>query len=188
MKLRVLLGLLVVGVVVAGWWGRPAAVPAQDKKEPAGPFAKETIDLGICVTNIDKSAAFYKAIGFTELPGFGVPADFATEAGLTDKKPLAIRVFALGKGDTATKIKLMQVEGATPKLSENATIHSQTGFRYLTVYVADMNAAMTTLEKAGVKAIGKAPHPLPKGLPEGVFLTVFKDPDGNLIEFVGPKK
>ena len=36
-------------------------------------------------------------------------------------------------------------------------------------------------KKAGVK-------PLPKGLPQGVYLTIVRDPDGNLIELLGPKK
>lgn len=183
-KFLVMAVLVVVGLAVSGWMRDSAA---QEKKE-AGAFSTEVIDLGICVTDIEKSAAFYKAIGFTELDGFSVPADFATQAGLTENKPLSIRVFVLGKGEKATKIKLMQVAGTTPKKSDNGSIHSQTGFRYLTIMVTDMTSAMEKLKAAKAEVLGKAPHPLPKGLPEGVFLTVFKDPDGNLIEFVGPKK
>jgi catechol 2,3-dioxygenase-like lactoylglutathione lyase family enzyme len=184
----VLIGMVMLGLVLGSWWWmRPERLLGEDKKAESA-FSSETIDLGICVSNIEKSAEFYKAIGFTEQEPFGVPADFAAEAGLTDRKPLKIRVFTLGKEKTATKIKLMQVEGTNPKASDNAFIHSQLGIRYLTVFVTDMNAAMDRLKKANVTALGRAPHPLPKGLPEGVFLTVFRDPDGNLIEFVGPKK
>ena len=43
-------------------------------------------------------------------------------------------------------------------------------------------------KKAGVKAITKSPLPLPKGLPEGIFLTIVRDPDGNMVELVGPKE
>jgi lactoylglutathione lyase len=186
-KTRVMVGLVAIGLVVGLVLGMRSGTAADDKKAEAA-FSSETIDLGIVVTNIEKSAEFYKAIGFTEQDSFGVPADFAAEAGLTDRKPLKIRVFTLGKEKTATKIKLMQVEDTRPKLSDNAFLHSQTGFRYLTIYVADMNAAMDRLKKANVTALGKAPHALPKPLPEGVFLTVFRDPDGNLVEFVGPKK
>ncbi len=188
MRMRVLFGVLVVGLIVAGWWSRPEAVPAQEKKETPSAFSSQTVDVGVCVTNIERSAAFYKAIGFTEIDGFSVPADFASEAGLTAKKQLDVRVFVLGKEKTATKIKLMQIAGTSPKKSDNANIHAQTGYRYLTLFVTDMNAAMDRLKKANATILGKAPHLLPKGFPAGVYLTVFKDPDGNLIEFVGPKK
>ena len=50
-------------------------------------FASATIDLGVVVTDIEKAAKFYtEAIGFKELKGFDVPADFAADAGLTAKK------------------------------------------------------------------------------------------------------
>lgn len=187
MKTRVMVGLVVVGLAIGMFLGMRPGTAAEDKKAESA-YTSETIDLGVVVSNIEKSAAFYKAIGFTELESFAVPADFASEAGLTDRKALKIRVFSLGKEKAATKIKLMQVEDTKPKTSENAFVHSQTGFRYLTIFVTDMTAALEKLKKANVTPLGKAPHALPKPLPEGVFLTVFRDPDGNLIEFVGPKK
>ena len=51
-----------------------------------------------------------------------------------------------------------------------------------------LGAALKRLDKAGVKPVAKGPVPLPAGLPQGVFLTVVQDPDGNLVELVGPKK
>jgi catechol 2,3-dioxygenase-like lactoylglutathione lyase family enzyme len=62
------------------------------------------------------------------------------------------------------------------------------GFSYLTIVVNDTNAALARLKKAGVKPIAKTPVELPKNLAPGVFLTVVRDPDGNLVELVGPKK
>ena len=54
-------------------------------------FPSATIDLGTCVTDIEKSVRFYtEGIGFREVPGFAVPAELAAAAGLTDTKPLAI--------------------------------------------------------------------------------------------------
>ena len=46
---------------------------------------------------------------------------------------------------------------------------------------------MARLEKAGVKPLAKGPVALRSPLPEGVFLSVVRDPDGNLVELVGPK-
>jgi hypothetical protein len=43
------------------------------------------------------------------------------------------------------------------------------------------------LEKAGVKPLAKGPVALPEPLPQGIYLTVVRDPDGNIVELVGPK-
>lgn len=152
-------------------------------------FSRTTIDLGVVVSDIEKSAKFYtEAIGFKEIEGFSVPGEYCKDVGLTDGQPLKIRVFVLGDGESATKLKLMQIPGAKTKKSDNQYIHSQFGFRYLTVYVTDTSAALERLTKSGVKMVAKTPMELPKGLPQGVFLTIIRDPDGNLVELVGPKK
>ena len=152
-------------------------------------FSSATIDIGVVVSDIEKAAAFYKdAIGLQEVGGFKVPADFATDAGLTAQQPLTIRVFALGDGKSATKLKLMQVPGVKSAGTQSDSIHAQLGFSYITVFVKDTSKAMARLEKAGVKPVAKGPVALPKGFPEGIFLTVVKDPDGNFVELVGPKQ
>jgi lactoylglutathione lyase len=159
-----------------------------EEKKAAKEFASTTIDLGVVVGDVDKSVGFYKeAIGFQEQKGFSVPGDFCADAGLTSGKALEIRVLALGDDKTATKLKLMTVPGAGTKKGDPEYVHSQYGYRYITLHITDMDAAMERLNKAGVKPLGKAPVPLPKGLPEGVFLTCVRDPDGNIVELVGPK-
>jgi catechol 2,3-dioxygenase-like lactoylglutathione lyase family enzyme len=151
-------------------------------------FARSTIDLGVVVSDLAKSAKFYtEVIGFQEAPGFTVSAEFCADAGLTDKKALNIRVLVLGDGDSATKLKLMEVPGVSTKKSDNAFIHSQTGYRYLTIYVADGEAVSGRLKKAGVKPLAKGPVSLPAGLPGNLALIVVRDPDGNLIELIMPK-
>jgi predicted lactoylglutathione lyase len=151
-------------------------------------FASATIDIGIVVNDINKSAEFYtKSLGFTEVPGFSVPADFCADAGLTDSHELEIRVFVLSTDEKATKIKLMQLPGVASKKSDNSFIHSQLGISYLTIVVKDTNAALKRLAKTNVKPLAKSPVALPAPLPQGVFLTLVRDPDGNIIELVGPK-
>ena len=162
-----------------------AASPAAESKSE---FARTTIDLGVVVSDVAKSVKFYtEAIGFNEIPGFSVPAEFCADAGLTDRK-LDIRVLVLGQEPSATRLKLMQVPGASSKKSDNAMITSQLGYRYLTIYVADANATLARLKKAGVKPLAKGPVSLPAGFPEGMKLSVVRDPDGNLIELIGPGK
>lgn len=152
-------------------------------------FPRTTIDLGTVVADVEKSVRFYvDGIGFRELPGFDVPADVASGAGLTDGKPLAVRVLVLGEGDSATKLKLMSVIGTTPRSGDNEFIHSHTGFRYLTIIVDDTNAALARLAKIGVKPLAQSPVAIPEKIAKGLFLTCVRDPDGNIVELIAPKK
>lgn len=179
-----LLAVIVAGAVVT--LRNPPTRAARDDKAPEL-FARTTIDLGVVVSDVDKAAAFYtKAIGFQEVKGFSVDSDFCTDAGLTDGKALKIRVFVLGEGASATKLKLMQVAGS--KKNNNQFVNSEQGFRYLTIYVTDMNESLKRLKKAGVAPLAKGPVAIPEKLVKGAFLTVVRDPDGNLIELAGPKK
>jgi lactoylglutathione lyase len=151
-------------------------------------FPRTTIDLGTVVTDLEKSVAFYtQGVGFRQLESFDVPAELAASAGLTDQKPLSIRVLALGDGPTATKLKLMQVAGTTPRTGDNEFIHSHTGFRYLTIMVENTDEALARLAKMGVKPLAKSPVSLPEDLAPGMFLTCVKDPDGNVVELIGPR-
>jgi len=152
-------------------------------------FSRTVIDMGVVVSDVDAAVKFYtEAIGFKEVSGFEVPAGFAKNAGLTDKKPLSIRVLQLAAGEDATKLKLMQLPSVDSKTSDNRFIHSQLGVSYITIFVQDTNRALERLKRSGVKPVAKGPVELPEPLPQGVFLTVVRDPDGNLIELVGPKK
>ena len=165
-----------------------AAATAVHAAEPVT-FPRTTIDLGTVVSDLDKSVRFYtEGIGFRELKGFDVSGDLAAAAGLTDSKPLSIRVLVLGEGPEATKLKLMQVAGTSPRTGDTDFIHSHTGFRYLTIMVADTNAAVERLAKLGVKPLAKTPLALPESLAPGMALTCVRDPDGNIVELVGPRK
>jgi len=176
---RLMFALLVVSTV--------APTAAARAAEPVA-FPRTTIDLGTVVSDLEKSTRFYTdAIGFRELKGFDVPADVAAGAGLTDGKPLAVRVLVLGEGENATKLKLMQIAGTSPRGGDNEFIHSHTGFRYLTIIVDNTTAALARLAKAGVKPLAKSPVAIPENIAPGMFLTCVRDPDGNIVELIGPK-
>ena len=145
-------------------------------------FTKPTIDLGCIVSDVDAAVKFYTtAIGFKEVSGFSVDAQFATDVGLSDQKKLDVKVLKLGEGSGATQLKLLAATGESQK-PKNDFIHSSLGFSYLSIYVKDMGAAMQRLETAGVKPVAQ-PKPIP-GTP--VALVLVRDPDGNLIELIGP--
>jgi lactoylglutathione lyase len=152
-------------------------------------FASTTIDLGTVVSDLDKSAAWYKdVVGFGELDGFDVPGEFAADIGLSNKLPFHVHVLTLGEGATATKLKLMQFKQNPGARVNNEFIHSSFGFRYLTIFVKDLNKSLDQAAVKGAKPIAKGAHPLPPGFPEGLGIAVLRDPDGNCVELVGPWK
>jgi lactoylglutathione lyase len=152
-------------------------------------FSSTTIDLGLVASDVEKSVKFYKdVVGFQEVQGFDVQGDYAAEIGLSNKLPLHVHVLVLGEGAGATKLKLMAFESSPGARVDNAYIHSSYGFRYLTIFVKDLNKSLAQADKHAAKPIAKSPQPLPPGFPEGLGIAVLRDPDGNFVELVGPWK
>ena len=148
-------------------------------------FSKPTIDIGCVVSDIDASVKFYtEVVGFQESAGFKVDGEYAKKVGLTDNKPLDIKVLTLGSGEGATQLKLMQVDGESAK-AENGFINTTLGYSYITVHVASTEKAMKRLAAAKVETVAESPLPIPGA--EQVILTLLRDPDGNFVELVGPK-
>lgn len=148
------------------------------------PFASPTVDIGIVAGDLEASAAFYtRALGLTETKGFTATPEKATAFGLTDHLGAAIRVFVLGEGPGATRLKLMSFPGAKGAVPDQRFIHSTIGISYLTLRVTDMDAALERLQAAGVPLLGETPALLNGN----TYLTTVRDPDGNFIELIGPK-
>jgi lactoylglutathione lyase len=159
-----------------------AGAAQTNSKEKA--FSRATIDIGVVVSDVEKAATFYtEAIGFTEMSGFDVSPQLAGDSGLTNNHAFKVRVFVLADEPTATRLKLMEVPDAAPKKTDQLYISSSLGFSYLTVHVADMKAAVAQAKAAGVSPV-KAPYQLGGNN----YLTLLKDPDGNIVELVGPMK
>jgi len=146
-------------------------------------FSKTTIDIGVVVSDVDKAAKFYtQALGFAETGGFDVSGQMAGDIGLTDNHPFKVRTFNLGKEPTATTLKIMQIPDAGSKKVDNQYIGSSLGFRYLTVFVADLGKTIERLKQSQVAPV-KPPYRLGNG---NSYLILVKDPDGNIIELIGP--
>lgn len=172
--------MLVVGAVVgvAAWAAGEGDAPA---------FSSQTIDLGLVVTDVEKSAKFYQeVVGFQAAGGFDVPAALATDVGLTDNQPFRVSVFTLGTEKTATKLKLFSFPNVEIKKNDTTFIHSTLGVRYLTIFVPDLKAAVAKAKKAGANPIAKGPVMIPESIAKGMGLVVIRDPDGNMVELVGP--
>lgn len=153
--------------------------------EAQGEFSKPVIDIGIVVKDAERSAAFLtNAIGFKEVKGFSVTADLGRKIGLVDGHPVNVRVFVLDEADNATRIKILSFPKAGAKQPDQATIHATLGIRYLTLYVKDIGTALARLKQQGIALLGESPV----DLGNGSFLVAVKDPDGNFIELIGPRR
>ena len=148
-------------------------------------FSRSTVDFGIVCSDVSKSVAFYRdVVGLTEIQGFDVPAQLGADAGLVDHKDLSIRVMVAEDSPSATRVKLMEIKDAPGRKIDNDFIHTSLGMSYTTFWVKDINVSLKRCETHDVKLLAKSPV----ALPNGIFLAVVRDPDGNFVELVGPKK
>lgn len=146
-------------------------------------FSKNTFDLGIVVSDLEKAADFYKeVVGMTEVKGFAAPANVATSFGLTDNQPVVVRRFVMTDVKDAPSLKLMAFPGVPVSRPDQRFIHSTLGFSYLTLFVKDMDAAVERAKKANVEFLGQTPTKTGGAN----YLAVYRDLDGNFIELIGP--
>jgi len=159
---------------------------AAHHKTSENPFSRLTIDLGCVVSDVDAAVEFYtKAIGFKVAGSFSVDGEYAKDVGLTNGTTLNITILTLGEGEDATKLKLMSPGDSAPVANQHIT--TSLGFSYITIFVHSMDEAMERLNEAGIKTVAKSPLPLPENLDPSMALALVRDPDGNIVELVGPK-
>jgi catechol 2,3-dioxygenase-like lactoylglutathione lyase family enzyme len=147
-------------------------------------FSKKKIDIGMIVSDLDKSMEFYKGVvGLVQVDQteFDVDADFGKRSGLTDALPVHVEVLKLGPGEDATQLKLMTF-GNKAKKQDNSFIHSHTGIQYLTLYVAEMEPILKRIRKQKVKLLGETPV----ALGQTAMFVLIQDPDGTFVELIGP--
>ena len=125
--------------------------------------AKDAIDIGVIVSDIDKSLAFYRDL-------LGVPK--------TQELPTPIgTIHRLGYGQTDLKL-VVPPDGKKPGRGELG-FDSQLGYRYITFRIQNLSEICQRLEREGVEFEIPEQEILP-----GVHIAMVKDPDGNLVEFV----
>ncbi|MFH1722666.1 MAG: VOC family protein, partial [Candidatus Altiarchaeota archaeon] len=81
---------LVLVCIAAGLFAAGAAGPSGAQSA----FSRTTIDVGVVVSDVEKSAKFYtEALGFTELGGFDVSKEMGGDSGLVDYQAFHVRQF-----------------------------------------------------------------------------------------------
>lgn len=123
--------------------------------------AKDSLDLGILVSDIKASLEFYRDILGLDYVG-EIPVWFGT-------------MHRLRFGSSAFKI----TQPNTMPTKGPIGLENQLGFRYVTFVIQDLTGLCNELQSRGIEFF------LPeKELRPGVRIAMVKDPDGNIVEFV----
>ena len=123
--------------------------------------AKNALDLGVYVSDIQASLDFYQGLLGLEKEG-------------ESDMPMG-KMHRLTFGDSAFKLidpKKVPPTGATG-------MGAQLGFRYVTFQVSNLSEVCAELTEKGIKFAVPETEIMP-----GVRIAMVKDPDGNTVEFV----
>jgi len=123
--------------------------------------AKDSLDLGIVVSDIKASLSFYKDTLGLEFVGI-TPVWFGT-----------MHRLRFGTSD----FKLIEPSKIPPKGAIG--LEAQVGFRYVTFVVQNLSELCAELKGKGVEFTVTEREVRP-----GVRIALVKDPDGNIVEFV----
>jgi catechol 2,3-dioxygenase-like lactoylglutathione lyase family enzyme len=123
--------------------------------------AKNSLDIGVIVSDIKASLNFYQNILGLEFVGT-TPLWFGT-----------MHRLRFGTSD----FKLVEPKVVPPRGAIG--LENQLGFRYVTFVIENLSELCNDLQKSGIE------FTLPeKEVRPGVRIAMVKDPDGNIVEFV----
>ncbi len=145
-------------------------------------FSSGLIGVGVVTQDINKSLDFYlNVIGMTKVSEFEVDENFSKTSGLTDGIAFHVDVLKLQDSPDANQWKLMSFnkEGSHPMPKY---IHDDTGVQYITINVNSLEPFLKRIKKHNVKLLGNTPVPLG----EKDHFVLVQDPDGTIIELIGP--
>ncbi len=183
----IVLGAMLMLMTGADEAPQPAAPATAPAARPGDDFSRTAIDVGLVVRDIERSVSWYRdVIGLKPLTTIDIEADFSGHAGLTDYKLFRVHVLALGEAAEAAKLKLMQIPETEPATCPSEFIHSAYGIRYLTIFVKDLTAALRRAADAGARPLVNGPVRFPEELGDHNWLACLRDPDGNIVELIGP--
>lgn len=127
-------------------------------------LTKDSIDLGIVVTDPEAALAFYR-----DVLGFENAGEMAMPGGGT--------MYRLLCGTTL--IKLVHPSTPPPATAPPGGIPGATGYRYFTISVSNIDEITDACAAAGRKVVVPV-----RELRAGITISIVEDPDGNWVEFL----
>lgn len=128
-------------------------------------LTKDSIDLGIVVSDADRSLAFYRdTLGFVDAGSNPMPGGGGT-------------MYRLMCGTSL--IKLVHPASPPPAKAAPGGIPGAYGYRYWTITVSNLAEITDACAAAGAKVVVPAREIRP-----GISISIVEDPDGNWVEFL----
>jgi glyoxylase I family protein len=126
-------------------------------------LSKDSIDLGVVISDPARSLAFYR-----DLLGMKDEGEMEVRGG---------RMYRLRCG--ASLIKLVKMDREPEGKPVGGGPGRGFGLRYFTIHVDDLRGLVAHLERNGVKLLVPPAENRP-----GVVMAMVNDPDGNIVEFL----
>jgi len=137
-------------------------------------LARPVLDIGLVVRDLERALSFYRdKLGMTPTRQIPVDEDTARQGGIAEA-PFNIQYLEFGD----VNLKLVHFKNAPP--TGPAGADGQAGFRYLTIWVKDIQSTYEDWQAKGVEFLSKPIRRTPE-----LQMVFMRDPEGNLIEILG---
>lgn len=127
-------------------------------------LTKDSIDLGIIVSDGAKALAFYR-----DTLGFEHAADTPMPGGGTMHRLMC----------GTSLIKVITLDQAPPATAPPGGIRGATGYRYFTISVSNIEEVAAACASKGYNVVMPV-----RELRPGITIAIVEDPDGNWVEFL----
>ncbi len=160
------------------------AIAYAELSQAQSEFSSTTIGIGVVVSDLEKSLDFYTdVIGLKKVGGFDVSEDFAKKSGLTGGLPIKVITLKLEDEPEATQWKVISFGKKAPDPLPRY-VQDIVGMRFITINVTNLKPFLERINEHGVKLLGETPVPL--GSSGNRHFVLVSDPEGILIELIGP--
>ncbi len=126
-------------------------------------LTKDSIDLGIVVSDPEASLKFYR-----DTLGFDYQGEMPMPGGVMHRLLCGTSL-----------IKLVSLSQDPPAAAPPGGIAGATGYRYWTISVSNLDALAAACEEAGYKVAVS-----PREIRPGIKISMIEDPDGNWVELL----
>lgn len=136
---------------------------------------RPVLDIGLVVRDIGRSIAFYRdTLGMKPTRQISLDAESARAGGVSDE---GFDIQYMEFGDV--NLKLISFENTPPATPTG--VDGASGYRYVTMWVKDMAATYADWKSKGADFLSEPIRRTPE-----IQMVFLRDPDGNLIEVLGP--
>lgn len=136
---------------------------------------RPVLDVGLVVRDFDRALAFYRdKLGLAPTRRLSMDAETARRAGIGSA---AFEIQYMQAGEANLKLVRFQ----TPPPPGPAGTDGASGYRYVTLWVKDLGKTHAEWRAKGVEFLSAPIRRTPE-----LQMVFLKDPDGNLIELLGP--